>query len=109
MSSLYYGWWDTIIKFYLVVVMFLSHSNVVSLLLSVMTMITWGTNKIAVKYLTYPVSLYTIDFFTWVFIFHTLLSLTLGARWFPTEDIDTFQNIIDVYKQGVRASTVVLS
>lgn len=65
-----------------------------------MTMITWGTNKIAVKYLTYPVSLYTIDFFVWVFIFHTILSLTLGARWFPGDNKDAFANIIDIIKSG---------
>ena len=81
--------------------MFVSHSKLVSLLLSIMTMITWGTNKIAVKYLTYPVSLYTIDFFTWVFIFHTIFSFTLGARWFPGEDLDTFQNILDIIRTGV--------
>ena len=84
--------------------MFVSHSKVVSLLLAIMTMITWGTNKIAVKYLTYPVSLYTIDFFVWVFIFHTILSLTLGARWFPGDDKDAFQNILDIVKRGVRLS-----
>ena len=80
--------------------MFVSHSKVVSLLLAIMTMITWGTNKIAVKYLTYPVSLYTIDFFVWVFIFHTILSLTLGARWFPGDNKDAFQNILDIIKRG---------
>ena len=63
-------------------------------------MITWGTNKIAVKYLTYPVSLYTIDFFVFVFIFHTIFSLTLGAKWFPPTDEDTFLNIYDILKQG---------
>ena len=82
--------------------MFVSHSKVVSLLLAIMTMITWGTNKIAVKYLTYPVSLYTIDFFVWVFIFHTILSLTLGARWFPGDNKDAFSNIIDIIKSGVK-------
>ena len=81
--------------------MFVSHSKLVSLLLSIMTMITWGTNKIAVKYLTYPVSLYTIDFFTWVFIFHTIFSFTLGASWFPGDAQDTFKNIIDIIHTGV--------
>ena len=81
--------------------MFVSQSEAVSLLLAVLTMITWGTNKIAVKYLTYPVSLYTIDFFVFVFIFHTILSLTLGAKWFPPNNEDTFINIIDIFKQGV--------
>ena len=87
--------------------MFVSHSKVVSLLLAIMTMITWGTNKIAVKYLTYPVSLYTIDFFVWVFIFNTILSLTLGARWFPDDNKDAFQNIFDIIKRGVRFFGVV--
>ena len=84
--------------------MFLSHSKIVSLLLSIMTMITWGTNKIAVKYLTYPVSLYTIDFFTWVFIFHTIFSFTLGASWFPSDKQDTFKNILDIIHLGVSNS-----
>ena len=84
--------------------MFLSHSKLVSLLLSIMTMITWGTNKIAVKYLTYPVSLYTIDFFTWVFIFHTIFSFTLGASWFPSDKQDTFKNILDIVHLGVSNS-----
>lgn len=86
---------------YLLVEMFVSQSKAVSLILSIMTMITWGTNKIAVKYLTYPVSLYTIDFFVFVFIFHTIFSLTLGAKWFPPTDEDTFLNIYDILKQGV--------
>lgn len=81
--------------------MFVSQSEAVSLLLAVLTMITWGTNKIAVKYLTYPVSLYTIDFFVFVFIFHTILSLTLGAKWFPPTNEDTFVNIYEIFKQGV--------
>lgn len=81
--------------------MFVSESKTVSLLLAILTMITWGTNKIAVKYLTYPVSLYTIDFFAWVFIFHTLMSLTLGAGWFGNSPDDTFRNIMDVFHQGV--------
>jgi singapore isolate B (sub-type 7) whole genome shotgun sequence assembly, scaffold_14 len=83
--------------------MFVSESKTVSLLLAILTMITWGTNKIAVKYLTYPVSLYTIDFFAWVFIFHTLMSLTLGAGWFGNSSEDTFRNIMDVFHQGVVA------
>lgn len=55
----------------------------VSLCLAIITMITWGSNKIAVKYLTYPVAMYTIDYFTWVFIFHIILGFTMGAEWFP--------------------------
>ena len=65
--------------------MLITHNYYVALLLTVITMLTWGSNKIAVKYLTYPVSLYTIDFFTWVFIFHVILGFTLGADWFPPE------------------------
>lgn len=81
--------------------MFVSNSKTVSLILAIITMVTWGTNKIAVKYLTYPVALYTIDFFTWVFIFHTLMSVTIGAGWFGNDPSDTFRNIIDICKQGV--------
>lgn len=84
--------------------MFVSTSKWVSLLLAIITMITWGTNKIAVKYLTYPVSLYTIDFFTWVFIFHTVFSLTLGAKWFGNLREDTFENIMEIFRQGVMLS-----
>ena len=65
--------------------MLITHNYYVALLLTVITMLTWGSNKIAVKYLTDPVSLYTIDFFTWVFIFHVILGFTLGADWFPPE------------------------
>lgn len=65
--------------------MLITYNYWVALLLTVLTMLTWGSNKIAVKYLTYPVSLYTIDFFTWVFIFHIILGFTLGAEWFPPE------------------------
>lgn len=95
-------WWEY--NYLLLRQMFLSHSKIVSLLLSIMTMITWGTNKIAVKYLTYPVSLYTIDFFTWVFIFHTIFSFTLGASWFPSDKQDTFKNILDIVHLGVSNS-----
>ena len=82
--------------------MFSQDNYWVSLCLAIITMITWGSNKIAVKYLTYPVALYTIDFFTWVFIFHTLMSVTIGAGWFGNDPSDTFRNIIDICKQGVH-------
>ena len=68
--------------------MFVSTSKWVSLLLAIVTMITWGTNKIAVKYLTYPVSLY----------------LTLGAKWFGNVREDTFENIVEIFRQGVVIS-----
>ena len=63
--------------------MFSQDNYWVSLCLAIITMITWGSNKIAVKYLTYPVAMYTIDYFTWVFIFHIILGFTMGAEWFP--------------------------
>ena len=48
-------------------------------------MLTWGTNKVAVKYLKYSVAFYTIDYFTWVFIFHIIFGLTIGADYMPPE------------------------
>lgn len=81
----------------------------VALCLTVLTMLTWGTNKIAVKYLTYPVSLYTIDFFTWVFIFHIILGFTLGADWFPPEKgIGMISNFKDIFAHCTVELIVVL-
>ena len=78
--------------------MLITHNYWVALLLTVITMLTWGTNKTAVKYLTYPVSLYTIDFFTWVFIFHVILGFTLGADWFPPEKgVGMISNFKDIF------------
>ena len=57
----------------------------VALVLSIITMITWGTNKVAVKYLKYPVAFYTMDYFTWVFIFHIIFGFTIGSEWMPPE------------------------
>ena len=66
----------------------------VALVLSIITMITWGTNKVAVKYLKYPVAFYTMDYFTWVFIFHIIFGFTIGSEWMPPEkDYGMISNI----------------
>ena len=65
--------------------MLTTNNYYVALALTVITMLTWGTNKVAVKYLTYSVAFYTIDYFTWVFIFHIIFGLTIGADYMPPE------------------------
>lgn len=66
-----------------------------ALLFSIITMLSWGSNKIALKYITYPVALYTIDFFVFVFILHIIGGFTLGAGWFGSNKDDMWQNIVD--------------
>ena len=65
--------------------MLTTNNYYVALALTVITMLTWGTNKVAVKYLKYSVAFYTIDYFTWVFIFHIIFGLTIGADYMPPE------------------------
>lgn len=82
-------------------IMLITTNYWVALGLTVITMLTWGSNKIAVKYLTYPVSLYTIDFFTWVFIFHVILGFTLGADWFPPEKgVGMISNFKEIFSKS---------
>ena len=81
--------------------MFYQDNYWVSLFLAITTMVTWGSNKIAVKYLTYPVAMYTIDYFTWVFIFHVILGFTMGADWFPPKKgAGMISNFVDIFKHN---------
>ena len=82
--------------------MFYQDNYWVSLFLAITTMVTWGSNKIAVKYLTYPVAMYTIDYFTWVFIFHVILGFTMGADWFPPKKGEgMISNFVDIFKHNL--------
>ena len=84
--------------------MLITNNYWVALGLTIMTMITWGSNKIAVKYLTYPVAFYTIVYFVWVFIFHIILGFTLGADWCPPA---IGQGMISNFKEIFSKDTVV--
>lgn len=75
--------------------MFVSNSVPMSLIFSIVTMLCWGTNKIAVKYSKYSVAFFTIDFFVFMFFFHLFLGLTIGSEAIGNEN-DMIQNLVDV-------------
>ena len=84
--------------------MLITNNYWVALGLTIMTMITWGSNKIAVKYLTYPVAFYTIDYYVCVFIIQIIQGFTLGADTCPPA---IGQGMISNFKEIFSKDTVV--
>ncbi|KAK8809710.1 hypothetical protein WA158_000653 [Blastocystis sp. Blastoise] len=80
--------------------MFIAESYTVSLILSIITMLCWGSNMNAAKNLPYSVSYYNLDFVIWCFIWIALLSLTMGMSFFPPNNDSIWANFSAVFKNS---------